>query len=1303
MTQSRPRLKSTLVGFRNVARRAFAGTMRAGHIANIDRVTHGLIEGWVKAAGHDDPVLIDVVVDDVVIARGLRADGYRRDVEDAGHGRGRFGFSCPTPDGQTVVGARIGIRLSSTQRTILTQVVTPTLAGVSQVTPTNQKPTNAPVCKGKIDELTTQGLRGWAVDTGRPSRILTIDVLVDGVQLARLNTDLARGDLLSRGLSEGRGGFHIDLPLTLLEQGPHRVEVVLPDGQVLSKTVEIGPAGQRAALNGGVAKIRPADVSVIVPVYNAADDVETCIQRLADHTPPGTEILMIDDASTDPRIGALLAGAAQLPGFHVLRNDSNQGFTRTINRGLDETGDRHVILLNSDARVTPGWVEGMLRAASSRPRVATVTAMSDRAGAFSAPKLGNENSLPPGVDEIAYARAFRRRSLGLYPAVPTGNGFCMFINRDALRGLGPLDAEAFPRGYGEENDFCMRAGRAGWWNLIDDRTYVFHDRSKSFGEQKTELLGAGRAVVDARYPEYGTAIGVFSSLPSIAMARFRAAQAMADLNRPGAGLPAILYVVATQTGGTPQTNMDLMREIADEMAPWLLHCDRKQMTLSRLEGGELIRVLQHRLAEQVDPVTHRSGEYDAVMCEWLDLVDPQIVHIRHLAWHGLSLPALARARGSKVVFSFHDFYALCPTVKLLDDTNTYCGGTCTATAGECSPELWPDGSLPALKNKWVHVWRDRFANVLRDCDAYVTTSESARARLQEQLGLDASRFFVIPHGRSFSRLEQLRQRPRHGEPIRILLPGNIDTPKGRDVLIALLEHDRAGLFEFHVLGNIAQPHELARYKRLVLHGPYKRDDFNARVAAIGPHLGAVFSIWDETYCHTLTELWSAGVPALVFDFPTVAGRVRASGAGWVLPHDDIAALYDRIVAIALDQDEQARVDAALLQWQAGRGVGATTGMMAGAYRDVYRHALGRPGRRPVIAVVGPSSADQRSANASTQIRLWERTVNAPDRACVYVRMTPAALIANVREGAVDGAILQRNVIPPTLVQPLVAEMEQAGLRYIFDMDDDLFDVPADKDPAGYYAAYLPSLQTIVSSAAVVTVSTPPLAKALARRNPRITVLPNRLSERLWRGILSDKARDGVVRALYMGTPTHQEDFDLIAPALAAVTQADSGFRVSVIGIQSADLPAWAERIDIPDACKSYDQFVPWLKSLAGGFDLGLAPLVDNPFNRFKSELKIMDYSALGLPVLASDMPVYRPFGTRPGVTLVQSTARAWQNAIADLVQAIRAHEVDRAAIRKAALASFGMAPTLGAFDDLVLSVVRHRAPESAKAVSRRAS
>ncbi|ARJ69299.1 glycosyltransferase [Paracoccus contaminans] len=1270
---------------------AFAG--------NVDVLTPLSVVGWIARPGDGAPLRVDILSGRRIIAQGLLADNHRQDVQDAGFGSGRHGFSVAVTGAPLDPAQGIELRLSATGEVVLRRAMTGA-AGPVDADPAAERPApgraaggavgGASGHRGKIERLSPTQLRGWAVDGAHPGRVFDSQLLIDGIPLMTVRNDRPRHDLQAAGLSAGLGGVDVALPLGLLEAGEHVATLRLPDGGELRQTIKIAQQQQRPALNGGVPAVRPADVAVIVPVWNAADDVATCIERLERHTPPEVEVLFIDDASPDPAIAPLLAGAAaRRPATRVLRNAQNMGFTRTVNRGLEEIGRKHAVLLNSDARVTPDWIEGMLEAAASRPRVATVTAMSDRAGAFSAPRIGNDNDLPPGLEEDAYARAFRRRSLRLRPVVPTGNGFCMFVNRACIDEIGALDAGAFPRGYGEENDFCMRARRAGWANLVDDATYVFHERSRSFGQSKTELMAAGRAVIEARYPEYGRAIRVFSEGADLHLARWRAAQALADCNDPAAGLPAMLFVVSTQSGGTPQTNLDLMRQLGDEADLWLLRCDSRALTLSRLQDGELVEMRSHRLGEAVDPITHGSAEYDAIVADWLGWLRPCIVHIRHLAWHSLQLPTLARDCGARVVMSFHDFYALCPTVKLLDERRVFCGGRCTATPGDCAAELWPPASLPPLKHRWVHVWQGMFNRALAACDAFITTSPSARATLLAGLpGVSPDRFHVIPHGRNFARMDSIAARPAPTEPIRILLPGNIGVPKGRDILAALLDHDGAGRMEFHVLGKISDAAELAGQPRLFLHGEYKRDEFAARAAAIRPHLGAIFSIWDETWCHTLTELWSAGLPALVFDFPNVAARVRESGAGWVVPHQDVAALHDAILAVAENPAEMARAAAAAAAWQQGTGIAMTTPVMAQRYRAIYRSLL-RPAApaRPVVAVVAPAFPLLDTADASRQVRLRERTVNHPDRPVAYVRMSAETAIANLSMGSVDGVIVQRTGVPPELTAPLLAALERQGIRHLHDLSDDLLNMPADKDPDGTYAAASVPLARLVAAAGAVTTSTEALAARLAAINPAVHVLPDRLSGRLWRGTVPGRAPDGMVRAFYMGTSTHAEDLAAILPALEALAAREAGFRLAVIGIQDAPLPSWAERVAIPKGMRSHARFVGWLRAQAGRFDFGLAPLARTAFNLRKSDLKVMEYGALGLPVLASDLPVYADLGARqPGVTLVP--ADGWAEALEGALAQARSGDADRRAIRAWTMQHMALDPTLADFDALVLRHVR---------------
>lgn len=1275
----------------------------------IDGINGGAVIGWVRVGDGTTPAVIDVLINGHKVATGISADQHRADVADAGFGSGYHGFSCVVAEDRLralaadhAADIHVELRLSGSDQLLMQQhlslrppdadhsAIDEARQGRQVMASVLQAPEVAPHpgYKARIEAITDGQLRGWAVDLGDPDRILKVDVLIDGVFLCHAHADQSRADVMRNGLSNGRGGLRFPLPLDLLPEGVRTVSLCLPDGSLVDHQVNVPHAKVSLARHTSVGAIRPEDVTVIVPVYNAADDVAVCVERLASHSPAGVDILFIDDASPDPAIGGLLARAATRPGMRVLRNAENLGFTRTINRGIGEAGRRHVVLLNSDARVTPGWLEGMLTAAASRPRVATVTAMSDRAGAFSAPNIGNENTLPPGVDELTFARAFRRRALGIYPAVPTGNGFCMFINRACLDAVGALDAEAFPRGYGEENDFCMRAGRAGWRHLIDDRTYVFHDRSKSFGEAKTDLMRAGRAVIDARYPEYKLAIRAFSYGAKLAVARMQARLALRDCLDPRATLPRVLYVVATQTGGTPQTNLDLMNAISPDCDPWLMRCDSRRMVLMRWQDGTLHEVAQHSLDDEIEPIRHQSDDYDRVLADWLRQHDIATVHVRHLAWHSINLPQVARAQGCRVVFSFHDFYTLCPSIKLLTAQGEFYGGDLDNLQGEVVPELWPDGSMPPANADWIRWWRERFGRALADCDAYVTTSDSARDTILRHLpGIKAEKFHVIPHGRDFAEFAQLRQRPRHGQPVRILVPGNISRAKGLDTIRALLEADASGLLEFHILGKLDNTLPFD-HPRLIQHGTYARDQFAARVRALNIHLGAVFSIWDETWCHTLTELWSVGVPAMVFDFSTVATRVGRTGNGWVLPHGDIAALYRRIVDLAFDMDEQNRADAALAAWQAGPAVANSTHLMAARYLEVYRVAAGGSGKRPMIGVTGLASPTLDKGNASTEIRLWTRTRNTGDRPVVYVRMTSAALLENLRSGMLDGALIQRNAIPETMVAPLLAAMQAAGTGYALDLDDDLLEVPADKDPSGNYRAYASLLKDLVGQARLVTASTPALAARLRPLNLRTHLLEDRLDEALWRGPLPVGASRNGFTALYMGTKTHAADLTMIAPALAATAAQHPDFRLAVIGVQDGDLPPWAWRVDVPESARSYQRFVPWLKSLAARFDLAIAPLEDTPFNRHKSGLKLLDMLGLGLPVLASDVAPYREESRNlDGITLIANTVADWQEALTAHLQKPPLSPAERDSLRQSVLQKAGLAVALPGFDAMLTAVL----------------
>jgi GT2 family glycosyltransferase len=319
-------------------------------------------------------------------------------------------------------------------------------------------------------------------------------------------------------------------------------------GEALAASpLAIGFGGATGAVSGSARPLEPIgrvafdvdctalDVAIVIPVHDAPALVERCIESVILHTTGCARLIVIDDASPDPAIAPLLARYAARAGIAVLRNDRNRGFTATANRGIAEAGRADVVLLNADTEVGPNWLTGLCRAAACNVDVATVTAVSDNAGAFSVPELERDNAWPQGWTFEQAARALWHDAGSAYPELPTGNGFCMYIRRAVIDEVGALDEAAFAQGYGEENDFCQRASARGYRHLIAGNVYVRHERSASFGHERRAKLGeAGMAVLRERWPNYERDVGatLFSFERRVLDWRVRRIFADASANEP---------------------------------------------------------------------------------------------------------------------------------------------------------------------------------------------------------------------------------------------------------------------------------------------------------------------------------------------------------------------------------------------------------------------------------------------------------------------------------------------------------------------------------------------------------------------------------------------------------------------------------------------------------------------------------------------------------------------------------------------------------------------------------------------------
>jgi GT2 family glycosyltransferase/glycosyltransferase involved in cell wall biosynthesis len=251
-------------------------------------------------------------------------------------------------------------------------------------------------------------------------------------------------------------------------------------------------------------------IDVIIPVYRGFFETRRCLESvLGASCTARREVIVVDDASPEPRLSAYLRELAAKGSITLVANARNRGFVHSVNAGMQLHPDRDVLLLNSDTEVADGWLDRIAACASRDSRTGTVTPFSNNATICSFPDFAERNELPDGVTtgqlDTIFAEVNRAESVEL----PTAVGFCMFIARACLANVGLFDEEAFGQGYGEEVDFCMRASRAGFRHLLCCDAFVYHTGEVSFGQSGTERRQLAQARVDERYPEFQPAVRDF--------------------------------------------------------------------------------------------------------------------------------------------------------------------------------------------------------------------------------------------------------------------------------------------------------------------------------------------------------------------------------------------------------------------------------------------------------------------------------------------------------------------------------------------------------------------------------------------------------------------------------------------------------------------------------------------------------------------------------------------------------------------------------------------------------------------------
>jgi len=629
-------------------------------------------------------------------------------------------------------------------------------------------------------------------------------------------------------------------------------------------------------------------VDIIIPVYAGVTETLTCIESVLESLPQcqiRAEVVVIFDAGPDLSLRNALLELASREQISLLINEQNQGFVCCINKGISRSS-KDVVLLNSDTIVAGDWLDRLVGRAYQSSHIATATPFSNNAEICSFPQLCEVNSI---FDDLPVSEIDNAFSILDAPSIsiPTAVGFCMFIKRDCISRIGLFDIEKFGRGYGEENDFCMRAAKLNYTHILASNVYVHHHGGVSFGEEKSARVQQAMLTLDQMYPRYHALVAKHIAEDPARKWRF-AAELLLKARRE---LPLVLHISHGIGGGTDKHVVQLAQHCSDTMQHAML-------------------VPQANSARLVFPNVVSGGLFEFPYSELQSLknllfsLSLNRVHLHHIKGWETRIAKLLDLLNVPYDITLHDYYFLHPNPALADKRGVFCEeakGRDEVCAEFIAFPRGVDGPS----------WREQWSGILNKAERIFAPSNSAAAIYnQYHSKLSITCAFHPDHEASHPYPDVSLSPVKTGEPMRVAVLGALSIIKGANVLerVAYMA-DRAGiLLEFTLIGYA--------YKKLAtcVHttGTYRDEELPALLESVDPHVIWFPCTWPETYSYTLSSALDKGLPVIGPDLGAFPERLQNRPFTWVEPWQTTPqAWLDRLLEIR----EEMSVEPAVLPWQ----------------------------------------------------------------------------------------------------------------------------------------------------------------------------------------------------------------------------------------------------------------------------------------------------------------------------------------------------------------------------------------------------
>lgn len=590
------------------------------------------------------------------------------------------------------------------------------------------------------------------------------------------------------------------------------------------------------------------DFIIVIPVYNAAQYVKKCLASVLETT-DRCKIVIVNDCSTEPETIKYLETLQTNPRIQILENDRNLGFVGSANVGFNNSGDKHVLLLNSDTIVFSNWFNRIAHYFVSNPKAWTVTPLSNAATVFSIP-FSSETDLDvetsKELDQFLSQNFLKAEKV---VSAPTCHGFCVAIHKDALARIGGFNEAVFGRGYGEENDFSMRVIASGYSNIIATNTLVHHFGSKSFGSENLELSKVNMQALLKLHPGYLNEVNLF-----LEESNFLHIRALSLIYLSRLKVLDSKLVVSHALGGGVEKSIEV--ENNDFQGLLVIATPRTHASISvefRYRGNREVLVVT-------------GIESTKLLESVFELLSPENAQFDHILGFPREAIESFNLNSHKYSVRLHDYTYLCPRIHLSGTNHRDCGLPDIKTCTSCLTDDF-DKSID------IEGWRIRNTTFLFQSEAIVSSSIDVQQRyLKVNQNLNIS---VSPVDIPIS--SQAHSFPKDsGDSITICVLGHLNQNKGLknvDLFVRYLQKTKSSIRVVH-LGKIIGE-RIKETKNFINYGEYNdTEHLYLLLKEIRPDLFWFPSEVPETFSFTLSEALPFGIPISYFDTGAIAERLQ---------------------------------------------------------------------------------------------------------------------------------------------------------------------------------------------------------------------------------------------------------------------------------------------------------------------------------------------------------------------------------------------------------------------------------------------